>query len=149
VGPGDSIRNVTSLAARPTGRDGGAHMGHLLHGLTKAAPNPHDLVVRRRAGGQRHRRERGQSGRPSVYLRMANGFGATVIDTEVVEGEQLDETLWGDPVAWLASARLADVTGEIHHAYTFGETWGRRYQTPREWSPAIRHILGRDNLKAR
>lgn len=78
----------------------------------------------------------------------ANGLPDDTPNEDAIEGEQLDERFWGDPVVWLAGARPAQLTGEVLHTYTFGEQWGERSE-PVEWPPLIRQILGRDNLAAR
>jgi NAD(P)-dependent dehydrogenase (short-subunit alcohol dehydrogenase family) len=143
---GGSIVNVTSLAAGKTGKGGGAHHGLLLYGVTKAALNrmttwyaaeleSSDIAVNAISPGD-----------VSVYMRLVNGIAADDTD-EVVEGEQLDEPFWGDPVVWLARVRPSEMTGEILHTYTFGEEWGPRPETPPQRSPIVEQILGRDNLK--
>jgi NAD(P)-dependent dehydrogenase (short-subunit alcohol dehydrogenase family) len=145
---GGSIINITSLAAGKTGKGGGAHRGLLLYGLTKAALNRQTTWFAAELESANIAVNAISPGDVSVYMRLANGIDAEAPNKEVVAGEQLDEAFWGDPVVWLAGARPADVTGEILHTYTFGETWGPRYEKPPQRSPLLQQILGRDNLKA-
>jgi NAD(P)-dependent dehydrogenase (short-subunit alcohol dehydrogenase family) len=145
---GGSIVNVTSLAAGKTGKGGGAHKGLLLYGLTKASLNRLTTWYAAELEASNIAVNAISPGDVSVYMRVVNGIDPEVPDRQVVAGEQLDEAFWGDPVVWLAGARPAQVTGEVLHTYTFGESWGPRRETP-DWSPTIRKILGRDNLKAR
>jgi NAD(P)-dependent dehydrogenase (short-subunit alcohol dehydrogenase family) len=146
---GGSIINITSLAAGKTGKGGGAHRGLLLYGLTKAALNRMTSWYAAELEGGNIAVNAISPGDVSVYMRLVNGIDPETPDREVVAGEQLDEAFWGDPVVWLAGARPAQVTGEILHTYTFGESWGPSRDRPPQWSPAIQRILGRDNLKSR
>ena len=143
---GGSIVNVTSLAAGKTGKGGGAHHGLLLYGVTKAALNRMTTWYAAELESSNIAVNAISPGDVSVYMRVVNGVGADETD-EVVEGEQLDEAFWGDPVVWLVGARPSEMTGEILHTYTFGEGWGPRPETPPQRSPIIEQILGRDNLK--
>jgi NAD(P)-dependent dehydrogenase (short-subunit alcohol dehydrogenase family) len=88
-------------------------------------------------------------GDAAAYMRMVNGVDEDAGEEHVAAGNQLDERFWGGPVVYLAGARPADVTGQILHTYTFGETWGPIYETPPKWSPEILKVLGRDNLSAK
>jgi NAD(P)-dependent dehydrogenase (short-subunit alcohol dehydrogenase family) len=145
---GGSIVNVTSLSAGKTGKGGGAHHGLLLYGVTKAALNRMTTwyAAELESGGIAVNAI--SPGDASAYMRLVNGIGADV-EREVVEGDQLDEAFWGDPVVWLAGVRPDEMTGEILHTYTFGEEWGPQPETPPQRSPLVQQILGRDNLKAR
>jgi NAD(P)-dependent dehydrogenase (short-subunit alcohol dehydrogenase family) len=145
---GGAIVNVTSLAAGKTGKGGGAHHGLLLYGLTKAALNRMTTWYAAELENSNIAVNAISPGDVSVYMRLVNGVGADETD-EVVEGEQLDEAFWGDPVVWLAGVGPAEMTGEILHTYTFSEEWGPRPESPRQRSPIINQILGRDNLTAR
>ena len=146
---GGAIVNITSLAAGKTGRGGGAHKGLLQYGLSKAALNRLTTWFAAEYEDANIAVNAISPGDVSVYLRVVNGIGAEVPDRDVVAGEQLHEDFWGRPVVWLCGARPADVTGQILHTYSFGQDWGPRYETEPDWPPAIRKILGRDNLKAR
>jgi NAD(P)-dependent dehydrogenase (short-subunit alcohol dehydrogenase family) len=145
---GGSVVNITSLAAAKPAKGGGAHRGLMLYGLTKAALNRLTTWYAAELESNNIAVNAISPGDVSIYMSLANGIAADEPDREVVGPEQMDEAFWGDPVAWLAGARPADVTGEILHTYTFGETWGPRRETP-QWSPIIQKILGRDNMKPR
>jgi NAD(P)-dependent dehydrogenase (short-subunit alcohol dehydrogenase family) len=146
---GGSVVNITSLAAGSTGKGGGAHAGLLLYGLTKAALNRMTAWYAAELEDSGIAVNAISPGDVSVYLRTVNAIDEERPNRDVVAGEQLDEAFWGDPVVWLVGARPADVTGQVLHTYAFGEGWGPRRATPREVSPAVRAILGRDNLRAR
>jgi NAD(P)-dependent dehydrogenase (short-subunit alcohol dehydrogenase family) len=146
---GGSIVNVTSLAAGPTGKGGGAHQGLLLYGITKAALNRMTTWYAAELEDSGIAVNAISPGDVSVYMRVVNGFDPEARDREVVAGEQLDAEFWGSPVVWLAGIRPADMTGQIVHTYTFRDSWGPPAQAPREWPPAIGAILGRDNLRPR
>jgi NAD(P)-dependent dehydrogenase (short-subunit alcohol dehydrogenase family) len=146
---GGAIINITSMSGGTTGRGGGAHAGLVHYGVSKAALNrlttyfgaelePDGISVNSLSPGD-----------AAAYMRMVNGVDADAGEEHIAAGNQLDERFWGDPVVYLAGARPADVTGQILHTYTFGETWGPRYETPPQWSPEILKVLGRDNLSAR
>jgi 3-oxoacyl-[acyl-carrier protein] reductase len=146
---GGAIVNVTSLAAGPAGKGGGAHERVLLYGLTKAALNRMTTWYAAELEGSGIAVNGISPGDVSVYLRRVNGIDIDARDHEAVVGEQLDEAFWGSPVVWLAGVRPAEMTGEILHTYSFGDSWGPRAEAPHEWPPAIREILGRNNLGAR
>jgi NAD(P)-dependent dehydrogenase (short-subunit alcohol dehydrogenase family) len=146
---GGSIINITSLAAGQTGKGGGAHKGLLLYGLTKASLNRLTSWYAAELADANIAVNAISPGDVSVYMRLANGIPADESDDKIVEGEQVDERFWGDPVVWLASARVADLTGEVLHTYTFGETWGPKREIELAPSALIEKILGRDNLAGR
>lgn len=146
---GGSVINITSLAAGRTGKGGGAHKGLLLYGLTKAALNRLTTWYSAELADRNVAVNAISPGDVSVYLRLANGLGADIADDQIVDGEQVDEAFWGDPVVWLAGARPADMTGEILHTYTFGEEWGPKREAGFRHAPLIENILGRDNLAPR
>lgn len=125
---GGSIINITSLAAGQTGKGGGA--GRRIcclsvdEGLVKQLTSWYaaeladaNIAVNAISPGD-----------VSVYMRLANGIPADESDDKIVEGEQVDERFWGDPVVWLASARVADLTGEVLHTYTFA-SMGRKQKS--------------------
>jgi NAD(P)-dependent dehydrogenase (short-subunit alcohol dehydrogenase family) len=145
---GGSIINITSLSAGATGKGGGAHKGLLLYGLTKAALNRMTTWYAAELESSGIAVNAISPGDASAYMRLVNGIGADD-SREVIEGQQPDEAFWGNPVVWLAGVRPDELTGEVLHTYTFGETWGPRPERPPQWSPAIEQIRGRDNLKAR
>jgi len=145
---GGSVINITSLAAGPTGKGGGAHKGLLLYGLTKAALNRMTSWYAAELEDRNIAVNAISPGDVSVYMRMANGLDPEDRQLEVVEGAQLDEDFWGGPVVWLAAARPAEMTGQTLHTYTFGEEWGPPIDV-RDRSPLIQKILGRDNLAPR
>lgn len=145
---GGSIVNISSLAAQNPGKGSGAHAGLVMYGVSKAALNRLTTWFGHELADDNIAVNAISPGDVSVYMRLANGIGAEVPDRDVVAGEQLDEAFWGNPVAWLAGARPADVTGQVLHTYTFGESWGPAYDTPPEWSPIVAKILRRNNLKA-
>ncbi|SEO49072.1 SDR family NAD(P)-dependent oxidoreductase [Trujillonella endophytica] len=147
AGDGGSVVNITSLAAGPTGKGGGAHAGLLLYGLTKSALNRLTSWYAAELADDGIAVNAISPGDVSVYLRTVNDITEERSNREVVAGEQLDEDFWGAPVAWLIGARPTDLTGEVLHTYTFGESWGP--DRTRELSPALSDILGRDNLRAR
>lgn len=142
---GGSVINITSLAAGPTGKGGGAHKGLPLYGLTKAALNRITSWYAAELESANIAVNAISPGDVSVYMRMANDLDPEDRQLEVVEGAQLDEDFWGGPIVWLAGARPANMTGKVLHTYTFGEQWGPKIDVS-ERSPLIRKILGRDNL---
>jgi 3-oxoacyl-[acyl-carrier protein] reductase len=146
---GGSIVNITSLAATNTGKGGGAHLGLVLYGASKAALNRLTTWFAAEFESDNIAVNAISPGDVSVFMRMVNGIDAEAKGVEPVAGKQLDEAFWGDPVAWLMAARPARLTGQILHTYSFGEGWGSRDGAGPEWSPQIRKILGRDNLAAR
>jgi NAD(P)-dependent dehydrogenase (short-subunit alcohol dehydrogenase family) len=146
---GGSIINITSMAGSTTGRGGGAHLGLVHYGVSKAALNrlttyfaaefePDGIAVNSLSPGD-----------AAAYMRMVNGVDENAGEEHIASGQQLDERFWGDPVVYLAQARPGDVTGQNLHTYTFGESWGPLYETPPQWSPEVLKVLGRDNLSAR
>jgi NAD(P)-dependent dehydrogenase (short-subunit alcohol dehydrogenase family) len=143
---GGSIVNITSLAAQPTGKGGGAHLGLVLYGASKAALNRLTSWFAAEFEGDNIAVNAISPGDVSVFMRLVNGIGAEEGGLEQVDGAQLDEAFWGDPVVWLASARSGDMTGKIVHTYSFGESWGDRNGPEPAWSSEILKILGRDNV---
>jgi NAD(P)-dependent dehydrogenase (short-subunit alcohol dehydrogenase family) len=145
---GGAIVNVTSLVAGPTGKGGGAHKGLALYGAAKAALNRLTTWFAAEFESDNIAVNAISPGDVSVYMRSVNGVDLKARGQEVVEGNQLDERFWGDPVVHLIAARPPEPTGQILHTYTYGETWGARHATPPDWSPEVLHLLGRDNLAA-
>jgi NAD(P)-dependent dehydrogenase (short-subunit alcohol dehydrogenase family) len=146
---GGSIVNITSLSGGTTGKGGGAHQGLVHYGVSKAALNRLTSYFAAEFADANVAVNALSPGDAASYLAMVNGVGAEGGDDHVVAGKQLDEVFWGSPVIYLAGARPADVTGQILHTYTYGESWGPRYAIPPDWSPEVLKVLGRDNLRAR
>ncbi len=144
---GGSIVNITSLSAGATGKGAGAHAGLLQYGVTKAALNRLTSFFAAEFEEDNIAVNAISPGDASAYMRMMNGVGPEVPEQEVVAGHQLDDEFWGNPIVFLAGARPSDLTGQILHTYTFGQSWGPSYPTPPEWSPEIRSLLTRDNLR--
>jgi citronellol/citronellal dehydrogenase len=146
---GGSIINITSLSAGTTGKGAGAHAGLLQYGVSKAALNRLTSYFAAELEEDNIAVNAISPGDASAYMRVVNDLGPEVPEQDVVAGEQLDEDFWGGPIVFLAGARPSDLTGQVLHTYTFGQSWGPRPATPPEWSPEIRGLLTRDNLRRR
>jgi NAD(P)-dependent dehydrogenase (short-subunit alcohol dehydrogenase family) len=142
---GGSIINLTSLSAGTTGKGSGAHAGLLHYGVSKAALNRLTTYFAAEFEEDNIAVNAISPGDASAYMRVMNNLGPEVPEHEVLGGHQLDEEFWGNPIVYLAGARPSDITGQIVHTYTFGQSWGPSYVTPPEWSPEIRGLLTHDN----
>lgn len=143
---GGSIINITSLAAGPTGKGGGAHRGLLLYGASKTALNRLTTWCAAEFAEDNIAVNALSPGDVSSYLLSVNSMDPEQNSISLVEGQQLDEKFWGDPVVWLAGIGAKDLTGETVHTYTFGDSWGIREGGSPEWSSEVLKILGWDNL---
>jgi NAD(P)-dependent dehydrogenase (short-subunit alcohol dehydrogenase family) len=146
---GGSIVNITSLSAGTTGKGAGAHAGLLHYGVSKAALNRLTDYFAAEFEEDNIAVNAISPGDASAYMRLMNDVSPEVPERDVVAGKQLDDEFWGNPIVYLAGARPSDLTGQVLHTYTFGQTWGPSYATAQQWSPEIRSLLTRDNLRRR
>jgi NAD(P)-dependent dehydrogenase (short-subunit alcohol dehydrogenase family) len=142
---GGSIINVTSVSAGTTSKGSGAHAGLLQYGLSKAALNRLTTYFAAEFEEDNIAVNAISPGDASAYMRVMNHLGPDVPEHEVLAGHQLDEEFWGNPIVYLAGVRSSEMTGQVLHTYTFGQSWGPSYMTPPEWSPEIRGLLSYDN----
>lgn len=139
---GGSIVNVTSLSGSTPSKDSGAHEGLVHYGVSKAALNRLTTWFAIEFADANIAVNSISPGDADAYMRLVNN-AADGPEVQLSAGNQLDQAFWGNPIVYLAGARPADVTGQILHTYTFGESWGPRYPTPPAWSPEVLKILGR------
>jgi NAD(P)-dependent dehydrogenase (short-subunit alcohol dehydrogenase family) len=118
----------------------------LLYGVSKAALNRLTSYFAAEFEGDNIAVNALSPGDASAYMRVMNNLGPDVPEQEVLAGYQLDEEFWGNPIVHLAGVRPSEMTGQILHTYTFGQSWGPSYVSPPEWSPAIRGLLSHDNV---
>jgi NAD(P)-dependent dehydrogenase (short-subunit alcohol dehydrogenase family) len=124
---GGAIINITTAAALPTKKGGGAHDRLLLYGVSKAGL------------------ERLTSFMAAEYADRnvainAISPGSPAILTQ--QGRQPDLEYWGAPIVHLARQRASDgITGRRLHTYEYGRSWGPAWDPPREWNEHIRQLL--------
>lgn len=138
---GGSIVNITSLSGSTPAKESGAHEGLVHYGVSKAGLNRLTSYFAIELAEANIAVNGLSPGNADAYLRAVNNIGDEG-EQQVVAGQQLDETFWGDPLVWLAAARPADMSGQIVHTYGFGESWGPLRTAPTNWSPEISRIIG-------